>query len=291
MNSNGEGAAAETDGSESMSRKLLDQMFLAKAITLSREGRYREAESLLDKESTDPLILDLLARIRAQEGRLCDAEALWRKALELDPVNETYMAALRRISMISLTVWARFCPYLILGAVIAIAIFLTAITVSIYTKKQMAALPASAHVITDRAVQSISDINMQGILVTQEKDHTLLTFSTGLFGRNDRLTPEAKLLLAHLAQHIEPIAGSISVNITGVVDSAPMLAHSRYMDNEALGMARAMKVVEYMRNTSRLPADMFIISGQAEIRASNPSVSPEDRLRNRTVIMRISNRT
>jgi flagellar motor protein MotB len=279
-----------TDGPDVTARRILNQMLMAKATELSRKGRYREAESLLDQETPAPLTLDLLARIRAQEGRLCDAETLWRKALELEPGNEKYMAALRRISRISLTGWARYGPSLVLGAVIAIVIFLTVITVSIYMKTQIVSSQLSANIITSGAVQSISGMDIRGVVIKQEKDHALLTFRSGLFSRNDRLTHEAKPLLTRLAQRLEPFAGSMSIKITGVVDNSPIPAHSRYTDNAALAMARALSVMEHMRKTSRLPADAFVIDGQAEIRVSGSGSSPENRLRNRTVVMRISNR-
>jgi flagellar motor protein MotB len=282
---------AAADDPAGLARRILGQLLLAKAAGLSREGRYREAEGLLDQENGDAPTLDLLARIRAQEGRLRDAEIFWRRALELDPGNETYIAALRRISMISLTSWARYAPYLAMGLLIAISIFLTGLTVSIYTKKQSANTFVSDTVNAQRPFQAIPGIhNIRGIVSKQEKNHTLLTFSSGLFVRNDRLTPEAKLLLSSLAKHLEPHAGSISVTITGIVDDAPMPAHGRYADNAALGMARALKVVEHMRNSGRLPADMFVISGQAEIRDLGPGASAEERSRNHSVVVRITGR-
>ncbi|MCK5232537.1 MAG: hypothetical protein KAR13_19845 [Desulfobulbaceae bacterium] len=49
-------------------------------------------------EKTHPQVLDLLARIRAQQGRLREAEDYWRQALKHDPMNEVCIAGLRHIA-------------------------------------------------------------------------------------------------------------------------------------------------------------------------------------------------
>lgn len=80
---------------------LLRQLVLAEATDLARAGRYREAERCLEEgipePETMPEVLDLRARICAQQGRLGDAERFWTQALQLDPQNEAYAADLRRI--------------------------------------------------------------------------------------------------------------------------------------------------------------------------------------------------
>ena len=77
------------------------QMFL-RAVRLARRGHYAQAEEALatlgGQEGMCAKALDLLAKIRAQQGRYLDAEACWRKALSLEPGNQQYQAALHAIA-------------------------------------------------------------------------------------------------------------------------------------------------------------------------------------------------
>jgi len=82
--------------------RLIYRVTLSKAVELARGGHYSEAHSLLNDltpvEQSRPEVLDLLARIHAQKGRLREAEGCWRKALEVDPANTAYLAGLKRIA-------------------------------------------------------------------------------------------------------------------------------------------------------------------------------------------------
>jgi len=81
---------------------VLARLALAQAARLARRGAYDAAEALLGEPvvaaSGSRLdVLDLKARIRAQQGRWAEAEALWREALTLDPGNAQARAALARL--------------------------------------------------------------------------------------------------------------------------------------------------------------------------------------------------
>jgi osmotically-inducible protein OsmY len=82
--------------------KLAQQSLLAKAAQLARAGRYAEAEAILqdlrETYGASAPVLDLLARVMAQQGRLGEAEFLWTQALQKDPANEDYRAGLRRLA-------------------------------------------------------------------------------------------------------------------------------------------------------------------------------------------------
>src|SRR5688572_6058823 len=78
----------------------LGQLLQARAVELARAGHYASAEALLadmpDRDASASAV-DLLARIRAQQGRLSEADSLWRQALRLDPGNDTFRAGLERV--------------------------------------------------------------------------------------------------------------------------------------------------------------------------------------------------
>jgi hypothetical protein len=73
------------------------QFLLAKATELAAGGNYAEAETCLaaipNGRKHAPL-LDLLARIRAQQGRPAEAVELWQMAVQMDPANAEYRAGL-----------------------------------------------------------------------------------------------------------------------------------------------------------------------------------------------------
>jgi tetratricopeptide (TPR) repeat protein len=68
---------------------------------LAREGDYLEAEHRLCNWMslyTETVgLLDLIARIYAQQGKYDEARQSWRKAERLDPGNPRYLAALRKL--------------------------------------------------------------------------------------------------------------------------------------------------------------------------------------------------
>ncbi len=81
---------------------LLVRVSFYEAAELARSGNYIAAEAILQELllSANPPspVLDLQARICAQQGRLAEASEFWRKALQKDPANVAYQAALARLS-------------------------------------------------------------------------------------------------------------------------------------------------------------------------------------------------
>lgn len=71
---------------------------LQRAATLARKGKLSQAENILTPltESKIPILeaMDLLAKIYAQQGKIDQAQALWVKALQMEPSNLHFLAAL-----------------------------------------------------------------------------------------------------------------------------------------------------------------------------------------------------
>ena len=73
------------------------QFLLAEATELAAAGHYSEAEarlSAIKDGRKNPQVLDLLARIRAQQGRNAEAIEFWQMAVQMDPANADYRAGL-----------------------------------------------------------------------------------------------------------------------------------------------------------------------------------------------------
>jgi flagellar motor protein MotB len=77
---------------------FITQISIARASDLARAGHYQEAEEVLNAISdgkSHPVVLDLLARMRAQQGRWLEAEAFWKQAIQIDPTNPEYLEGLQ----------------------------------------------------------------------------------------------------------------------------------------------------------------------------------------------------
>jgi hypothetical protein len=98
MESRDDGALADRSISH-----LLTQVALSRAAELARRGSYRGAEMILGQllpGDSGPAPLDLLARIRAQQGCYPEAKALWTRVLEILPTDAAASAGLARIAQI-----------------------------------------------------------------------------------------------------------------------------------------------------------------------------------------------
>ena len=71
---------------------------LIRARTLARSGDLPQADSLLktlsDTDSSRIEVIDLLAKVYAQQGKIDQARALWLQALQREPSNIHFLSAL-----------------------------------------------------------------------------------------------------------------------------------------------------------------------------------------------------
>lgn len=86
---------------ESTSRsQLLESVALARAALLARNGKLNQAESLLlpivRRSPSKTSVLDLLAKVYAQQGRTEEARTLWLHASQTEPSNIHFLRALIR---------------------------------------------------------------------------------------------------------------------------------------------------------------------------------------------------
>lgn len=98
------GAGHVADGIHSLG-SLLQQALLSKAAELARQGRHAEAAQLLAHTPTDRTeavaVVELLARICAQQGKFAEAEKHWTQVIALNPSHEGARRGLDRIAQIN----------------------------------------------------------------------------------------------------------------------------------------------------------------------------------------------
>jgi flagellar motor protein MotB len=113
-----------------------------------------------------------------------------------------------------------------------------------------------------------------------------IVFNEGLFSVSTRLTPEAETALRSLAEQFEGKLTGYQLMIEGHTDATQIATGgSRYVDNFALGMARAEAVKAFLVQTGRIPAGAMRTSSAGD---SSPPFSNEtdtDRKRNRTAVL------
>ena len=82
--------------------------------------------------------------------------------------------------------------------------------------------------------------------------------------------------------------GDFEIEIIGHTDNTPVPAGWLYEDNYSVGIERACVVMECMKNTTQIPAKAFVIRSFGEADPPFPNDSLENKIRNRTVTIRIS---
>lgn len=292
-----------------------DRLRLAKATAQAWNGDLLGAEATLGSVhglESSPQSLDLLARIRAQQGRLGEAQSLWAAASDLEPDNPSYRAAARLAK-----VWERLHvrpDRVRILSVVAAAVLLLFVASALWRNSRMAppaagppstaevaasappnpthAVPPSLASSTPAASQAPAAttapraVHLSGAVTRQEGDATVVLFEDGLFAAGAALTPAAERILDQLAANLRNQWGAVA--ITGHTDDLPVRPGSLFRDNVSLGFARAVAVAERLRTVAGLDAGTLQLRSLGAHQPPFPNDSPEGRQRNRTVVIRIS---
>jgi flagellar motor protein MotB len=309
-------AGEETASLTVAARSLLDQLTLARATELARAGRYAEAEKILSADADEtkhaPAALDLLAKMRAQQGHLAEAEKLWTRASQLEPSNNAYPIALRRAAALQqgsrrLGFMRPLIACVVLGALVGMWWLYRQNTKRVQNSSAQTT-PAQVSSPSGQQVPSpepttkqdsaqaaaplvLNELNVRGVKTRMEAPGVLLvTFDDGLFDRGLNLKPDARERLKELGRQLKPYAATRAIEIIGMTDDLPVPRNSLYPDNASLGMERARMVYYFLRLTSGLESQLFTIGSDVDRRLSASNDTPVNRALNRTVVLRISTR-
>ena len=282
---------------ESLQAAVLRQLLLARATALARAGRYQAAEELLSAGAGElgAAALDLLARIRAQQGRYGEAEDLWQQAAQLEPGNPAYAASLRLLrGMAGRPVWLHGVATLLLGGVLLLAVLLVLIAVfsgrgpatDTQTRGRVGAVVEEA---TAKAAAGPPTVLLEdpSVEVRKEGAELVVRFRSGLFSRGARLTPEGREALARVARQLEPHSSRLLIRVVGHTDNTLPPAGYRYRDNAGLGFERARVAAERLRASAKLPNEAIALASRGEEAPLFSNETRESRARNRTVVLRL----
>jgi flagellar motor protein MotB len=265
------------------------ELALAQARTLARAGRYAEAEDLLSGgEQPGAAVLDLLARIHAQQGHLDRADRYWAEAQRLAPGDEEIARARRRVVRVRAGVhrspWRR--PVGVALGIVVLAAAVSA-THAVDARSPDAGHPRP-HVVarssSPPALLDVVDLRVPGVRVRRLPTEVSVTFDQGLFRQGLALRRGATTVLDALAARLRPYAPRIVVAVIGYTDDLPAPATGDYSGNVELATLRAAVVREIIRAAGGIPTTSISISGMGDVMAPFPGDDPRDR----TVTLRIS---
>ncbi|GLY89683.1 OmpA family protein [Actinoallomurus iriomotensis] len=277
------------------------EVALAQARTLARQGRYSEAEQMLRDMEPGVPVLDLLARIHAQQGLLEQADECWAAAERLAPGTTEIAEGRRRLAR--MRGGARRSPgRLVFRAGTAAGLVLTlALLVDIRAELgRHSKAPAPAPVPyaqpsrtparpTPSAVGMAGmNLRLPGVRVGRRSGEIEATFTKGLFREGATLSADGRMVLQAIGARLRPYATRISVTVIGHTDGLAMPTGGDYTDNLELGTLRAAVVREVLRGTAGIPTARFSVSSMGDTMPLFRGHSLADQARNRTVSLRIS---
>ncbi|MGA2035735.1 MAG: hypothetical protein ABSG68_26090 [Thermoguttaceae bacterium] len=224
---------------------LVVQIVVSRATELARVGRYDDAEALLRDlvpAGLPAAALDLLARIRAQQGRAAEAKTLWLQLSQLDPSDKAAQAGLERIARIEgrhqLRGPSPSAGYAWLRRLLR--------RPNVDAKR-----PRTSAELELR-------ISVPGVVLQEVDDEVIVAFDFNLFsGAGATLEKRGKEVLSALGWQLEPYVGRILLQVIGQPDALPQELDTPPRDVSALGMARAVAVFSHLTETTKLQARMF----------------------------------
>lgn len=263
-------------------------MTLTQALESARRGDYQQAMSALaelgGRSSDDPRVLDLLARVHAQQGALGDADDCWSRVQSLDPADEAAVQGKRRIAALQAKRFRRRPVWpvaFVVAAGVGVVGILLPTTPPPPPPPDMSGLVAQHAELTRQLDAVRAQLNAEPPVVTVAKalsspafaairqgDAVLVTFNEALFNRDARLSTSGAAAVAQLAARLKPFA--VSLVITGHTDNRPR-------NPTELGFARAQTV-----------ADALGMPAVVRSAGSTPLFPARERAKNNTVTVLIT---
>lgn len=245
---------------------LLRQGLLAQAATMARAGQYDAAADLLRDRATAPepdlAALDLLARIRAQQGAYLQAERLWQLVLRSDPAYPGVVAALARLHRVR-----RSKPWLTPAATAVCAVAV------------VAAVSGAMHHITVRNADGVAEV--RAILVREQTSIGQLQEQVARF-RGDNAVLRAELTqaqqdaLAGAARQSEATLGGLqALRRDGDANEARMLALEAATAERLAGMPTRAEM-QQMQQDAKLAATQQAAAVVAQVQALKQAADETD---------------
>jgi len=255
-------------------------LVMAFAADLARQGRHIEAERLLLSLPNDvvtPSVLDLLARIYAQQGLYAEAEAHWTSAVRLDPSNEEYLACLNAAEHSrSGAPWHRSRRWRVGTAVALTAIVVFAFLIWRRPRSEPNANNGSRKVTETRPLEPpkprLLNFHLSRATVRRTDSALEIEFNDGLFSRGARFSKAGKGRLREIAGQIRSQSSGLRLELRGRTDPQRLRRDSGFQDNAHLALARAEQAALFLHQMSGLPLSRTSISTVSDGLESEPPI-------------------
>jgi outer membrane protein OmpA-like peptidoglycan-associated protein len=131
-------------------------------------------------------------------------------------------------------------------------------------------------------------LNIDGVQVATDGNTATLTFLDPVFAHHTTLSTQAEKVLRELAKVLAQVESPLTIEVRGHTDDTPVRGGGAYRDNYALGLARAARVVQFLHYDADLTNTALSAASQADVATPFPNDTPANRLKNRTVTLRIA---
>ncbi|MBT3193531.1 MAG: OmpA family protein [Verrucomicrobia bacterium] len=127
--------------------------------------------------------------------------------------------------------------------------------------------------------------------VSKSDTHCSVSFTYGIFSSSTQFTPDAIEDLANLSNQLRGCHEEFTLLVEGHTDATPISSQrAKYVDNFALGMARAEKVKLFLEDQCRLPEGFIRTASAGESDPPYPNTTDASRRKNRTVVLTLTPR-
>lgn len=291
----------------------MDGSAIVDAAHAARHGDYATARTILDdlggSESPDPTVLDLLARVYAQQGNLADAEICWRRSAQFGGDRAAADAGRHRIEELRKGVRPQrnISRALVIGAFAGVVVVGAGVLGAVLTRPsapQPAADPAAQRTIISLS-QQVDQLRNQPDAVSAQRSRMLdqlttalagplmtisragdqihIRFKVPIFGEATKTSQGGGAALTDLGARLRPFGKAVTVTITGHTEALRVAADSGFASNDALGLARALTAATQLAASSGQPLSAFDLATAGTTNPPYSNATPQGSALNHTI--------
>jgi type VI secretion system protein ImpK len=254
---------------------------VAYAAELARGGSYADAEEiLLALPEKDIRVLDLLARICAQQRRFAEAKTFWSDALRMDPSNQMAQNALERIARLQRRPRWLPSPALSLAGIVVAAVVIALASRGLPHREKQLPTTQPRAVSVPAPIPDQPPLSVNGTHIVRSGNAWAITFDEGLFSTGTRLTTKGRHALESFGESVK--GQSWLLEIEGDTDGTGVRTGSSVRDNAQLGLRRAEVAATLLHDKYGVNWKAIVMSA-----GGDAATGPGSDLTKRTVVIRV----
>lgn len=128
-------------------------------------------------------------------------------------------------------------------------------------------------------------INVDGLVVKQEKDRCIMIFEEGIFTYMRNVSVSGMRILEEFSKQLKGSMLHFTLTVRGHTDSVPVSSQASFNSNYELGLARAKRVSDILQQNYGLPGASIMVTSAGDQDPPYANDTEENRRRNRTVVL------